>query len=92
MSEPAPNPSDGELAVLLERRGETALVTLNRPEQRNAIDMPVRTALSAIIAEVRDDDAIRSVVLTGAGRAFCGGGDLRSLTDAKLGAGGSTTG
>jgi 2-(1,2-epoxy-1,2-dihydrophenyl)acetyl-CoA isomerase len=90
MTNPA-NPNSGSALhsspVLVERHGETALITLNRPNQRNAIDLGLRAALSQTIYEVRDDASIRSVVITGAGRAFCGGGDLRSLREANLSAG-----
>ena len=51
--------------LLVERSGPVAIVTLNRPERRNAIDGALRTALSATFAELDADDAIRVVVLTG---------------------------
>jgi 2-(1,2-epoxy-1,2-dihydrophenyl)acetyl-CoA isomerase len=63
--------------VLLERAGAVAVVTLNRPEQLNALVLEMKTALRAAVEAVRDDDGVRAVVLTGAGRAFCVGQDLR---------------
>ncbi|MGH3257975.1 MAG: enoyl-CoA hydratase/isomerase family protein [Streptosporangiaceae bacterium] len=51
-------------------------VTLNRPAKRNAISQAMRTALDESLAELGSDDAIRVVVLTGAGPAFCAGVDL----------------
>lgn len=53
-----------------------ALVTLNRPEKRNAINEEMRAELTAAFARFDAEAAIRTVVLTGAGPAFCAGGDL----------------
>ena len=57
-------------------REGVAWVTLNRPHVRNAVDHPMRDALLAAIAEIRDDPDIRAAVVTGAGTAFCSGADL----------------
>ncbi|AXI76286.1 enoyl-CoA hydratase/isomerase family protein [Peterkaempfera bronchialis] len=53
-----------------------AWLTMNRPQLRNAVDHPLRNALIAAIAEVRDEPEIRAAVITGAGNAFCSGADL----------------
>lgn len=53
-----------------------ATVTLNRPEKMNAWNGAMARDLSAAMAEARDDDAVRAIILTGAGRAFCAGLDL----------------
>ena len=63
--------------VLLERTGAVAVVTLNRPEALNSLVVEMKTALLRVLENVRDDDAVRAVVLTGAGRGFCVGQDLR---------------
>lgn len=63
--------------VLVERRGAAAWVTFNRAEALNAIDGDVVEALDRALDEAADDDAIRALVVTGAGRAFCAGADLR---------------
>jgi 2-(1,2-epoxy-1,2-dihydrophenyl)acetyl-CoA isomerase len=63
--------------VLLERTGAVAVVTLNRPEALNSLVVEMKTALLRALEAVRDDDAVRAVVLTGAGRGFCVGQDLR---------------
>jgi 2-(1,2-epoxy-1,2-dihydrophenyl)acetyl-CoA isomerase len=63
--------------VLLERAGAVATITINRPEGMNALTDEVKTALLTAVAAVRDDDAVRALVLTGSGRAFCVGQDLR---------------
>lgn len=67
--------------VLLQRRGEhVALITINRPEARNAVDTAVAQALAAAVREVEADEDIWCVVLTGAGPGvFCAGADLREV-------------
>jgi 2-(1,2-epoxy-1,2-dihydrophenyl)acetyl-CoA isomerase len=65
--------------VLLERLDGVALITLNRPEQLNALDLEVRHDLEDALRQVRADAGLKAVVLTGAGRAFCAGGDVRSM-------------
>jgi 2-(1,2-epoxy-1,2-dihydrophenyl)acetyl-CoA isomerase len=65
--------------VLLEREGPVGVVTLNRPGSFNAFDVPMVEALLARLREVAEDPAVRSVVLTGAGKAFCAGGDLQAM-------------
>lgn len=66
-------------AVLYEVRGDgVAVVTINRPEARNALNRAVREGLFARLREAEDDPAVKVVVLTGAGdRAFCAGMDLK---------------
>jgi 2-(1,2-epoxy-1,2-dihydrophenyl)acetyl-CoA isomerase len=63
--------------VLLERTGAVAVITLNRPEALNSLVVEMKVALLEAVEAVRDDDGVRAVVLTGAGRAFCVGQDLR---------------
>jgi len=74
-------------AVLLERvEPGLALVTLNRPERLNAIDDAFVAGLHDVLSELEQDGALRAVVLTGAGRGFCAGADLKStpvLTDRR---------
>lgn len=55
------------------------LITLNRPEKLNAMPGAMLEALLAAVTRMRDDDAARCVVLTGAGRGFCAGGDLSAV-------------
>ncbi|HET6829274.1 MAG TPA: enoyl-CoA hydratase/isomerase family protein [Ramlibacter sp.] len=68
--------------VRFERRGSTAVVTLDSPATRNALAAPVREGLAQAIAQVKADRDIRAVVITGAGGAFCAGGDLRGMAAA----------
>jgi enoyl-CoA hydratase/carnithine racemase len=62
----------------VERRGETDWVTLNRPERLNAINQPLSEALLAYFEARRRDTEARVIVLSGAGRAFCSGADLKA--------------
>ena len=61
----------------LEVTNRVATITLDRPEALNALTVPLKEGLLAAFLGLADDDAIRAIVLTGAGRAFCAGQDLR---------------
>lgn len=69
--------------VELERRGSVALVTLNRPEARNAVSPEVSQAMVAILDECEEDQGVRAVVLTGAGEVFCAGADLKVIASGR---------
>ena len=58
---------------------QVATVTLNRPQVLNAVNPQMHTELEELFAEITADDAINAIVLTGAGRAFCAGGDIRGM-------------
>lgn len=60
----------------LDISNNVALITLNRPERRNALSMPLLAELNRVIAHIASDDAVRAVVITGAGKGFCAGADL----------------
>ncbi len=62
--------------LLLERRGHVALVTLNRPDKLNALNRRLQDEMLEVCRELREDDSVRAVVWTGAGRGFCSGADL----------------
>ena len=64
--------------VILERRGRVAIVTMNRPESLNAFDAGLRLSLRDALLAVAGDAAVRAVVLTGAGRGFSAGAELKS--------------
>lgn len=72
MTAPAP---DGP--VLLEVADSVATITLHRPDAMNAIDLATKTALLDVVRRVADDPVVRCVVLTGTGRGFCVGQDLK---------------
>lgn len=63
-------------AITLGRRGHVAILTLNRPGRLNALSTALRADVERAVAEVKADDAVRVLVLTGAGRGFCSGADL----------------
>lgn len=65
--------------ILSEDRGAVRLLTLNRPQVRNAMSLPLMRELRARLEEARADEHVRAVVLTGAGQAFCAGLDMEEL-------------
>ena len=66
-------------SFLYEQHDGIATITLNRPERLNAITFEVYRELTDLIAALRDEKEVRVVVITGAGRAFCSGGDVRDI-------------
>lgn len=66
--------------ALIEQRGHVLIVTLNRPEARNALSGPMMTLMRQAWDQVDGDPGIRVCVLTGAGGAFCAGADLKAMT------------
>lgn len=60
-----------------------ATITLNRPQARNAIDAAMKAELAQVVPAIVADRSIRAVILTGAGGAFCAGGDLRGMAEAR---------
>ncbi|MFN7054972.1 enoyl-CoA hydratase [Hyphomonas sp.] len=70
-------PDTAEPIILVERQGAVALVTLNRPGALNALSRALRAEIVRVFTELKDDAEIRAVVLTGAGRAFTAGVDLK---------------
>jgi enoyl-CoA hydratase len=69
------------MSVLLEKRSNgVAVITLNRPQVLNALDVPAKERLGSIWQEIADDPAVRVAVLTGAGeKAFCAGSDIKEI-------------
>jgi 2-(1,2-epoxy-1,2-dihydrophenyl)acetyl-CoA isomerase len=78
MNESTSTPAQ-EPPLLLRREGGVAWLRLNRPQSLNAIDVGMALALGASLREIASDAGVRAVVLEGAGRAFCAGGDLAHL-------------
>ena len=64
--------------LLFETRGPVAILTLNRPDQLNALNAELSEAYLEALERVRRDDALRVAVINGSGRAFCAGADLKS--------------
>ncbi|HKI38819.1 MAG: crotonase/enoyl-CoA hydratase family protein [Mycobacterium sp.] len=70
----------GRPAVLAERRGNVAVITINRPEARNAINSAVSIGVGDALDEAGHDPDVRAVVITGAGdKSFCAGADLKAI-------------
>jgi 2-(1,2-epoxy-1,2-dihydrophenyl)acetyl-CoA isomerase len=73
-------PLDGEAPlILVSREGGIAWLTLNRPDAANSIDAPLAKAFRTAIASLDADASVRVLVLSGAGRMFCAGGDLTTF-------------
>lgn len=70
-------------SLLTQVEAGVAWVTLNRPEQRNALDIPTLKQLHATLEAYNTDPAVRVVVLTGTGRSFCAGADLAEWAEAE---------
>jgi len=70
--------------VIVERPSESvAMVRLNRPQVRNALNLSLRRELASVFHLLSDDAAVRCVVITGDDKAFCAGADLREYVDAS---------
>jgi crotonobetainyl-CoA hydratase len=70
-----------EPAALTERRGNVLVITLNRPEARNAVNGAVSTAVGDALEQAQNDDGVRAVVITGTGdKSFCAGADLKAIS------------
>ena len=65
--------------VLTEKRGRVLLITLNRPDARNAINTAVGMGLASAMQQLDEDDGLTAAVLTGAGQGFCSGMDLKAF-------------
>jgi 2-(1,2-epoxy-1,2-dihydrophenyl)acetyl-CoA isomerase len=73
-------PALQENPLVLEKREEgVATLVLNRPERMNALNKDLAVAINAVLSRVAEDSGIRVVVLAGAGRCFCAGGDLAAI-------------
>ena len=67
--------------LLCEIRDRVAIITLNRPDARNALSDQLTPALRRMISERGDDERVGSLLITGAGTAFCAGGDVKGMGD-----------
>jgi enoyl-CoA hydratase len=65
--------------VKLERKDRVAIITMNRPEKRNALDAEVRQELLNVLKSIDSDKKIRSLIITGAGEAFIAGADIQAM-------------
>ena len=67
--------------LLVDKTDAILTITLNRPERLNAVDETMHKELENVFAEVGNDPEVSAVVLTGAGRGFCSGGDVRAMDE-----------
>lgn len=77
--------------LLAEIDGAVGVVTLNRPERRNALSDEMLHALAEVLENFETDAAVRCVVVTGAGGAFCAGGDVKGMAERNAGSGGQVS-
>ena len=78
--------AESSATILESRAGSVAVLTLSRPEARNALNDPARRALIAACERLGADPSVKAMVVTGAGPAFCAGGDIKAM-GARLEAG-----
>ena len=69
--------------LLVEQKGSVAWVTLNRPEVLNALSEEIVEGITTTMSKIASDESIKGVVIKGAGRAFCTGGDVRAMQAAN---------
>ncbi len=69
-----------------EQRGAIGILTLNRPQAMNALCRELREAIEQRLSQCEADNSIRVLVITGTGKAFCAGNDLKELSDSNFGA------
>src|ERR1700736_6812519 len=82
---PPPADDAAQPHALTERRGHVLIVTMNRPEARNALSGPMMALMRQAWDQVDSDPEIRVCILTGAGGAFCAGADLKAMTNSHPG-------
>jgi enoyl-CoA hydratase len=76
-------PGDQHMSIISERDGPIAIITINRPQARNAVDPPTAEALYLAFCDAERDEAVLATVLTGAEGAFCAGADLKAVAKAS---------
>ena len=67
-------------SILLEIKSNVAVITLNRPDKFNSFNREMALALQKVLNECGADENVRSILITGAGKAFCAGQDIAELT------------
>ncbi len=71
----------GYETITLEKKEGTAILTLNRPEKLNAVNMKMRSEILDTLTELEADDETKVLIVTGAGRAFCSGADVNEFAE-----------
>ncbi len=70
--------------VILEKKEQVAVITLNRPEKLNAFGGRMRQEIVEVLNDSAEDEQVRAVLITGAGKAFCVGGDVNEFVDGSV--------
>jgi 2-(1,2-epoxy-1,2-dihydrophenyl)acetyl-CoA isomerase len=70
-----------EASVIVSREGSVATLILNEPKSMNALSGGIKAGIEDHLPDLLTDDSVRAVILTGSGRAFCAGGDIRAMDD-----------
>ncbi len=65
--------------IALEKKDGTAVLTLNRPEKLNAVNMTMRAEILSVLADLEQDEEVKVLIITGAGRGFCAGADINEF-------------
>ncbi|TFG15854.1 MAG: 2-(1,2-epoxy-1,2-dihydrophenyl)acetyl-CoA isomerase [Promethearchaeota archaeon] len=73
--------------VLYDKKDKVAIITLNRPEKMNAINLQMNKDLKLALNEAKNDNGVRAIVITGAGKAFCAGGDVAEFANGEFSSG-----
>lgn len=71
------------MELTVEHRDGVATLTLNRPDSLNALTPALQFELLHLVEQLADDDTVKAIVLTGTGRAFCAGGDVKAMAEAQ---------
>ncbi|MCD6153460.1 MAG: enoyl-CoA hydratase/isomerase family protein [Syntrophobacterales bacterium] len=67
--------------VILEQKNGTAVLTLNRPDKLNAVNMEMRSEILGILDDLEKDPGVKVLIVTGAGRGFCAGADINEFAE-----------
>jgi 2-(1,2-epoxy-1,2-dihydrophenyl)acetyl-CoA isomerase len=65
--------------IVLEKENGTAILTLNRPEKLNAVNMTMRSEILAALSDIESDEGVKVLIVTGSGREFCAGADVNEF-------------
>jgi 2-(1,2-epoxy-1,2-dihydrophenyl)acetyl-CoA isomerase len=71
-------------SIRTEQRGGVLAIVINRPERLNALDLPSMKELAQVLVDTSTDASVRCVLLTGAGKAFCAGGDVATMEEHRV--------
>jgi len=70
--------------IQVEKAGYSGIIYLNQPESRNALSVEMQEELTAVLEDWSREEAVRAIIITGRGSAFCAGGDLRAMGESRV--------